>query len=337
MKAVHTSSILRVVGPYILFAGLWIFFSDQILAGIAPDREFMTHWAIYKGFAFVLVTGLLLSLLMHAEALRRERLEKERQELQAQLIQSQKLESIGTLASGVAHEINNPIAAVKGYTEIIQENAPAGSQIAVYAKEISKASDRIMTIVKNLLAYARFETQPVHPESLSSIIDETLSLIRTVMRHDQIKIDIQLPEVLPPLKCRHNQIQQVIMNLLTNARDTLNEKYPGAHDNKRIMITAQQIAGEKVRQAGVDPSSTWLRVTVEDHGLGIPESLHQRILDPFFTTKPRDKGTGLGLFISHGIVKEHGGILWVESKEGQWSRVHVDLPLSPSPPPQAFT
>jgi len=109
------------------------------------------------------------------------------------------------------------------------------------------------------------------------------------------------------------------MNLLTNAYGALNEKYSGQDENKLISISASVLEKD---------GKSWLRLTVEDHGPGISEGIHERIFDPFFTTKPRDEGTGLGLSISHGIVKEHHGELIVESKVGEWTRFHVDLPMT---------
>ena len=258
----------------------------------------------------------------------RKRAEEERDALQAQLIQSQKLESIGTLASGVAHEINNPIMGIQGYAQMIQDNVDPQSTAAEYAEGIVKASQRVTTIVKNLLSFARVDKQPHQPARICDIVEGTLSLIRTVLRHDQVVLEVQVPDSLPPIECRAQQIQQVIMNLLTNARDALNDRYPEFDQNKKVIISARELsnAERKISITDGHMPRAWVRLTVEDHGMGIPDALRDRIVDPFFTTKPRDKGTGLGLSISHGIVKDHGGVLWFESEVGHWTRVHVDLP-----------
>lgn len=313
----------RVVLPYIVFAGLWIFLSDRLLAALVSDPATITQWSIYKGFAFVLVTALLLSVLLRAEVLARGR-------LQAQLLQAQKMESIGTLASGVAHEINNPVSGIMGYTELILQSSAPDSQTARYATEIMQASKRVTTITQNLLSFARVDKQAHQPERIVEIVEGTLSLIRAVLRHDQISLVTDIPSGLPDIECRSQQIQQVIMNLLTNARDALNAKYPTYDVDKKVILSAREITGpehETARAEGHAPHS-WVRLTVEDHGTGIPEHLRERIMDPFFTTKPRHKGTGLGLSISHGIVKDHGGTLWFESEEGHWTRFHLDLPVS---------
>ncbi len=277
--------------------------------------------------------------------------EVERERMQAQLVQAQKLESIGTLASGVAHEINNPIMGIMGYAQLITDRLGPDSPVAEFAAEIGKETERVATIVKNLLSFARDERQVASPARLCDIVTDTLSLIRAVMRHDQIALEVDVPEELPPVKCRSQQIRQVVMNLLTNARDALNQRYPGPAENKKVSVCARVIEravssepsavnseqsavnGEQsvvntVHRSLFTVHSSWLRLTVEDHGTGIPEEVRARIFDPFFSTKPRDKGTGLGLSISHGIVRDHGGVLSVESEEGQWTRFHVDLPTA---------
>ncbi|MFA7007107.1 MAG: ATP-binding protein, partial [Verrucomicrobiia bacterium] len=118
---------------------------------------------------------------------------------------------------------------------------------------------------------------------------------------------------------RCQQIQQVVMNLLTNARDALNEKYPDYHEDKIIHVAARQFEKD---------GKSWIRVTVEDHGHGIPREIRTRLFDPFFTTKLGKGGTGLGLAISHGIAKDHNGELHFETETGCYTRFHLDLPVS---------
>lgn len=265
-----------------------------------------------------------------ADITARKRAEEERAGLQAQLVQAQKLEAIGTLASGVAHEINNPVMGIMGYAQMILEVVDREGQVAEIATGIIKATERVAAIVKNLLSFARVEKLIFKQARMGDIVKDTVSLIQIVLRHDQIKLEIDVPEALPLIECRVQQIQQVIMNLLTNARDALNEKYPEYDEDKKVLITAREISpaeSKRPEAEGAAPQS-WVRLTVEDHGIGIPEALRDRIIDPFFTTKPRDKGTGLGLSISHGIVKDHGGTLWFESEVGQGTKFHVDLPIS---------
>ncbi len=279
-------------------------------------------------------------------------MEQEHTRLEAQLRQQQKLEAIGTLAGGVAHEINNPLTGIMNYAQLIGDTAAPGSQAGEYAQEIVHETDRVATIVRNLLQFARHEKQAHSPARIADIVEQTLSLFRAVLRRDQIALTVDVPADLPSIKCRSQQIQQVLMNLLTNARDALNEKYPDYHADKTIAITVRevgsichlrlpfcdlpspgtavpqsQIANPKSQMAEPEARQRWIRITVADHGGGIPVDIRDRIFDPFFTTKPRDQGTGLGLAISHGIVKEHHGRLHFETDPGVGTRFHLDLPV----------
>ncbi|MBT3375376.1 MAG: PAS domain-containing protein [Lentisphaerae bacterium] len=245
--------------------------------------------------------------------------EAESLDLQAQLVQAQRLEAIGTLAGGVAHEINNPVNGVMGYADLILRRLAPDSREAEFAQEIKHETNRIATIVRNLLSFARQENElPAHVR-LGEVIDATLSLVRTVMRHDQIALDIEVGDDLPCVNCRSQQLQQVLMNLMTNARDALNERYPKHDGNKTLVLKAETFQHD---------GREWARITVEDHGTGISPEVQERMFDPFFTTKPRDRGTGLGLSISHGIITEHGGRLSVDSKPGEYTRFHVELPTA---------
>ena len=249
----------------------------------------------------------------------------ERVALENQLRQAQKLESVGMLASGVAHEINSPVNSIINYAQLIADKLEPDSPLAGYAGKIGSESSRVATIVKNLLAFARDEKQRHRPIPVSDIVESTLSLVRAVLRHDQIALEVDVPADIPMIKCRTQQMQQVIMNLVTNARDALNEKYPGRNEDKLVRIAAavlQKNGGCRVR------------LTVEDHGTGIPEHVCEHLFDPFFTSKRAHKGTGLGLSVSYGIVREHGGDMSVESVPGQWAKFHLDLPVDEESNPE---
>jgi PAS domain S-box-containing protein len=255
----------------------------------------------------------------HIDITERKRAEEERHALEGQLRQSQKLESIGTLAGGVAHEINNPVMGIMNYAQLILDRLGPDHEVAEFATEIGKETERVATIVKNLLSFARDDKESHSPARMCDIVESVLSLVRTVMLRDQITLDVDVPEDLPEIRCRSQQLRQVIMNLLTNARDALDQKYEEFDENKKVTIVARTLDRD---------GHPWMRITVEDHGSGISKEVPQRMFDPFYTTKPRDKGTGLGLSISHGIVKDHHGELSVESKLGEWTRFYVDLPVN---------
>ncbi|MDM8556089.1 transporter substrate-binding domain-containing protein [Desulfococcaceae bacterium HSG7] len=248
----------------------------------------------------------------------RKKMLEEKRALEAELRHQQKLQSIGVLAGGVAHEINNPINGIMNYAQLIVDDLNEDSPLTEFAGEIIHETERVSVIVRNLLAFARQEKQTHSPARMVDIVEATLSLIRTIMRHDQITLDVTVPEDLPQIKCRSNQIQQVLMNLMTNARDALNERYPKYDPGKVITVTSRVVLKEKQK---------WLRTTVEDRGSGITPGTKTQMFDPFFTTKPKEMGTGLGLSISYGIVQDHHGELHVQSEPGQYTRFHLDLPV----------
>ncbi len=213
--------------------------------------------------------------------------------------QQQRLESIGTLASGVAHEINNPVMGIINYAQLIMDDMP-GDPVADYAKAIVGEGERVTEITRALLYYSRQEKQAHSPARIEDIIGRTLTLVQKLFYHDHIRIELDIAENLPDLKCRSQQVQQVIMNLLTNARDALNERYSQYHEDKLIRISVDMFHEEGRR---------WMKIAVEDHGKGIPAEVGDRIFDPFFTSKGREAGTGLGLPISQGIAHDHHGRL----------------------------
>jgi C4-dicarboxylate-specific signal transduction histidine kinase len=159
---------------------------------------------------------------------------------------------------------------------------------------------RVASIVRNLLTFARHESEGYGVASVRELIDDTLTLVSSSLRRDEINLALDVPRDLPPVACRAQQIQQVLMNLLTNARDALTQRYPGHHDDKVIELQAGTFERD---------GTAWVSIAVQDHGIGVPPDIADRIFDPFFTTKPRQQGTGLGLSVSHGIIADHGGAL----------------------------
>jgi len=249
----------------------------------------------------------------------RVRATEEKESLRARLQLQQRLESIGTLAGGVAHEINNPINGIMNYAQIIIDRSSGDEHVQTFAREIINEAERVADIVRALLTFARQEKQYHSPATTADIVEATLSLVQAVLRHDQIALTVDVPDDLPKVRCRSQHIQQVLMNLITNARDALNERYPEFDKNKTLRIAASVLK---------ENGDGWVRLTVEDHGTGIPEDARERIFDPFYTTKGPDVGKGLGLSASHGIAGEHKGRLQVESEVGEWTRFHLDLPVA---------
>ncbi|MCF7807821.1 MAG: PAS domain S-box protein [Candidatus Marinimicrobia bacterium] len=241
-----------------------------------------------------------------------------RRALEAEIRQSLKMRAVGTFASGVAHEINNPLQGITTYSQFLEEAVDAGSEAHEYSLVIQEQSKRITALIQDLLGYARVENErQLKPATLHSIVASTLSLVKTTIRHDQITLHADVSKELPSIRCRKQEIQQVIVNLVTNARDALKSKDPGPDGSKQITIV-----GETINLNG----NEWLRLSVEDNGSGIPDDVRQNIFDPFFTTKQEGEGTGLGMWIVYRIVEAHKGEITIDTKPGEFTRINIDLP-----------
>ncbi|MBI3890967.1 MAG: response regulator [Candidatus Wallbacteria bacterium] len=232
-------------------------------------------------------------------------------QLQGQLLQSEKLSALGELVSGVAHEFNNPLAIISGYSELLMEEDELSSQTKELMQEIGKSSFRCKKIVENLLAFARQHKPERELVDINQIVKDALALRAHQFRVDNIKGVEELGR-LPPTVADPHQLQQVFFNIINNG-------YQAVKGFRRE-------GGELIVRTKVHDGM--IRVEVCDNGPGIPAALVKRIFDPFFTTKKLGEGTGLGLSITYGIIKEHHGKISVESVEGQGATFHVDLPIS---------
>jgi PAS domain S-box-containing protein len=248
----------------------------------------------------------------------------ERTRLQAEALRAAHLASIGELSAGVAHEINNPINGIINYAQIlIDRNRKRTDKDLIeddLAKQIIHEGNRISNIVSSLLSFARdSKADEKGHVNISDVLSDALALTAALLRKDGIILNVRVPSDIPQVMGHYQQIEQVFLNIINNARYALNEKYAAIHKNKRLEIT-----GEQSRVNG----SPGVRITFADTGIGIPADHLDKVIHPFFTSKPGGKGTGLGLSISHGIVTEHNGRLFFESEVGKFTRVMVDLPAS---------
>jgi PAS domain S-box-containing protein len=290
----------------------------------------------------------------------RKRMEAQQQALAEQLRKEQKQAAVGTLALGMAHEINNPIMGIINYAQLIKDRLQGKNEaLEEFAGEIIHEAERIAGIVRGLSAFATRDIERRASVPVSDLIESALSVTRATLLRDHIKLAVAVPDDLPAVSCDRRQIVEVLTGLLSNARDALNEKYPGHDENKIVRISAREVVNSEQLSVISDQSSVIsrpsvadtdhrslitdhsssprrLRLTVADHGTGIPLDVREHIFEPFFTTKDKSVGAGsigkgLGLFVSFASVQEHGGVLSVESEVGQWTRVHVELPVAPEP------
>ena len=244
----------------------------------------------------------------------------EREQAEAQLRQAQKMEALGTLTGGVAHDFNNILAAIIGFTELVADHVPKGSREAHHLKRVMESSLRGRDLVRQMLTFSRKTEQEKKPLSLSSIVKETVDLIRaTTPTTISIKVDTLSESGL--ILADPTQMQQVIMNLCTNAAHAMREK-GGTLD---IQVNNHSVSPSNGNPHGIKPG-LYTRLTVRDTGAGMSPDIMDKIFDPFFTTKKLGEGTGLGLSVVHGIVKQSNGHITVESEPGKGSTFTVYFP-----------
>jgi two-component system NtrC family sensor kinase len=234
--------------------------------------------------------------------------------LKEQLYHTDKLASLGLLVSGVAHELNNPMTGILGYTELLKMNIQ-DEKIRNELDKIYKSAERCKKIIENLLTFSRQRPPEKTLVQINDLIDSAIELRIYWLRSNNVRV-IREYDNIPMLHVDPQQIQQVIMNLLVNA------EYAIEQSKKEEKIIRFKTRYDNEEEA--------ILIEVYDNGIGIPDEYKQRIFDPFFTTKPLDKGTGLGLSISHGIVKEHGGEIWCESIPDKGTTFYIKLPVKKS-------
>jgi PAS domain S-box-containing protein len=247
--------------------------------------------------------------------------EEEKKSLEYQLQQAQKMEAIGTLAGGIAHDFNNILSVIIGYTELILMNANVDAEVRQNLKEIFNASKHARDMVKQILAFSRQNKQERKPIQVAHIVKEAIKMLRaslpaTISIQQHIEKDTGVIEADP------TQIHQVLMNLCTNAAHAIDEK------DGVLAIHLGNIELDQKAAADIPDLKTgsYLKLSVKDSGEGIHPDARQQIFNPYFTTKEKGKGTGLGLAVVQGIVKSNNGAVTVESEAGKGAAFHVYLP-----------
>jgi signal transduction histidine kinase len=232
-------------------------------------------------------------------------------EAEARLIQAAKLAAVGEMAAGVAHELNNPLTTVVGFTELALEDLPVDSPLRTDLDMVLKESRRARSVVRRLLDFARqSETSRVKAD-VNEIVDDVMLLTKHLMHTNNVRPEVRLGSNLPWALVDRNQIKQVVINLVNNALYAMPE-------GGRLVVETS-LASRYNRQ--------WVALIVRDTGVGIPPENLERIFEPFFTTRADRGGTGLGLSVTYGIVTDHGGMIEVESQVNAGSSFTVWLPL----------
>src|SRR6266567_1466526 len=228
--------------------------------------------------------------------------------MEEQMSQTEKLTSLGLLAAGVAHEVNTPLAVISNYIQMLAKQMPEGDPRQSIIEKIVKQTFRASEIVNNLLNFSRTGAGEAADIDVNRVVEETLSLVAHPLKTSRIQVMKQLGEPLPPVRGSANKLQQVFLNLFLNARDA--------------MPSGGML---EVRTAAHNGS---VEIEVADTGAGIPREHIHRIFDPFFTTKASGRGTGLGLSVSYGIIKEHSGKIDVRSTPGKGTSFRVEFPAA---------
>jgi len=235
----------------------------------------------------------------------------QREHMEEQMSQTEKLTSLGLLAAGVAHEVNTPLAVISNYIQMLAKQMPESDPRHSIIEKIVKQTFRASEIVNNLLNFSRTGAAEIANVDVNHVVEETLSLVAHPLKTSQIQVVKNLGDGLPAVRGSANKLQQVFLNLFLNARDAM--------PSGGIL---------EVRTSAHNGS---VEIEVVDTGAGIPREHINRIFDPFFTTKSSGRGTGLGLSVSYGIIKEHAGKVDVRSAPGKGTSFHVELPAVRKP------
>ncbi len=235
----------------------------------------------------------------------------ERSSLEDQLVQADKLSSVGLLAAGVAHEVNTPLAVISSYAQILARQAAEEPKTAKILDQITSQTFRASEIVNSLLNFSRTSGTEKSPLDLSRTINETLDMVAPQLRHAHVEVETELAPEASQVLGNQGQLQQVLLNLILNARDAM-------PDGGQLVISTHEQDGMAC-------------VAIRDTGIGMTADQARRVFDPFFTTKGPKRGTGLGLAVSYGIMQEHSGTITVDSRPGEGSTFTVEIPLAAKP------
>lgn len=253
----------------------------------------------------------------------------ERKKLEERIQQAQKMEAIGNLAGGIAHDFNNLLSPIIGYSQMLRDEFPSGSQASKNLSQIFLAGQRGSELVKQILAFSRQTDHQMTPVRVQNVVKEAFKLTRSTIPTN-IEMELKVQTDCGVVQADPTQVHQIAMNLITNAFHAIS--YPPNSRNNSGIISIQvkeQILHKGTSQIGSLDPGKYIVLTVSDNGMGIPPNIQAKIFDPYFTTKEKGNGTGLGLAVVYGIIKEFKGRITVQSEPGQGATFSVFLPLMP--------
>ncbi len=259
----------------------------------------------------------------HSDITEMKQAEAQQRALEAQLRESQKMEAIGTLAGGVAHDFNNLLAAILGNLALAREDVGPEHLAQESLGEINRAAIRARQLVQQILAFSRRQAQQLVHQPLAPLVEETLTLMRSLLPAG-VRLTTRLGGGELPVLADATQVQQVLMNLCTNAWQALD----GRSGEVTVALRSVRLDAARALQTGGLPAGLYACLSVADNGPGMDTATQRRVFEPFFTTKPPGAGTGLGLAVVHGIVRAHNGTITLNSRPGEGARFDVYLPLA---------
>jgi two-component system cell cycle sensor histidine kinase/response regulator CckA len=246
--------------------------------------------------------------------------EARKQELEEQLRQSQKMEALGRLAGGVAHDFNNLLTVIKGHSELILDGSPLAASTLASGQQIRKAADRAATLTRQMLAFSRKQALQPKVLDVNVVVEDVGKFLKRLIPED-VEVIFQTDDSLGRVKADASQLEQVLLNLTVNARDAMPQGGKLTIETRNVTVDAELARTRPSVQPG-----DYVKLAVSDTGTGMDAETKAHIFEPFFTTKEPGKGTGLGLATVYGVVKQTGGLIWVDTAPGMGSRFEIYLP-----------
>lgn len=316
----HRSEIIGRGICKIIHGGKWSHIKcplEEFLKTCQPKVEETRLPGLFGEYSFTIspieeADGSTKKILLIARTLNRDEMQR------VDSMRTAKLAGIGELAAGVAHEVNNPITGIINFAQILLDKYTFDAAGKDIVQKIIKEGDRIASITRNLLSFARAGSGEQEPVTPVQVVKESLMLVQHQLQKDGITLVTDFSPKTSIIIADFRNLQQVILNLISNSRYALNARYPGYNSQKIIEISCCE------KQ---DDGRHFYQIIVKDYGTGLPQSILDRLFEPFFSTKPPGEGTGLGLSISYGIIKDHGGTLRVNSILEKFTEMIIDLPI----------